>query len=192
MEATIFLIIVSFLLFVILGLYDGFYLHIWKYQLYNHKESRFEHLAHTIRSILFPLLVYFLFLNNNSLFYFFIGLSIIILDLIVLAVDAYSEKESRTFMGGLPRGEYILHLFTNGFHFATIFLVLSTQISLQEEISFSPRSLATSEGSYSFIFTNALPGAIIMAILHLLLAIPYTRKKLDSYRKIVFGAASKK
>ncbi len=35
----------------LLAIIDGFYLPIFKYQLFNHKESALEHLTHTIRTI---------------------------------------------------------------------------------------------------------------------------------------------
>lgn len=103
-------------LFAILAIFDGFYLHIFKYQLHNHSESKFEHLTHTLRAILFPLIVYYLFIKQDGSTSFFIGILFVILDLLILAIDAYVEKDSRVFMGGLPRWEYILHLFVNGFH----------------------------------------------------------------------------
>lgn len=98
--------------FAILAVIDGFYLHIFKYQLFNHPESKFEHLTHTIRAILFPLIVYFLFISQNCQTSFSLGILFVFLDIVVLGIDAYVEKDSRAFMGGLPRWEYILHLCT--------------------------------------------------------------------------------
>lgn len=43
--------------FAVLAIIDGFYLHIFKYQLHNHPKSKFEHLTHTVRAVLFPLIV---------------------------------------------------------------------------------------------------------------------------------------
>jgi hypothetical protein len=128
------LLISSILLlaFAALAVIDGFYLHIFKYQLFNHPESKFEHATHTIRAILFPLIVYFLFVKQDSISSFYIGISLIIIDIIVLAIDAFSEKESRAFMGGLPQWEYILHLFVNGFHFASVAVFLAVKLYLTE------------------------------------------------------------
>src|SRR6187402_3149877 len=118
--------------FSVLAIIDGFYLHIFKYQLFNHNESKFEHLTHTIRAILFPLIVYFLFLTQNSQTSFYLGISFVLLDIIVLGIDAFVEKDSRAFMGGLPRWEYILHLFVNGFHFASIAVFFAIKLTFTE------------------------------------------------------------
>src|SRR5690625_2975344 len=120
---------ISLAIFALLGAYDGFYLHLVKYKLYDHKESKFEHLTHTVRTLLFLLILYCLFLKQGETS-LYLGLLFVVLDIIALGVDAYSEEESRAFMGGLPRGEYIIHLFVNGFHFATIAVFLVLKISI--------------------------------------------------------------
>jgi len=93
---------ISLTIFALLGVYDGFYLHLVKYKLYDHKESKFEHLIHTVRTLLFPLILYFLFLGQNEVS-LYLGLVFVVLDIIALGVDAYSEEESRAFMGGAAK-----------------------------------------------------------------------------------------
>jgi hypothetical protein len=172
MDVIYILTSISLVAFMILATYDGFFLHIWKYKLYKHEESLFEHKAHTIRAILFPLIIWSL-LIEDSLNFFILGISLIVIDSIVLAVDAYSEKDSRSFMGGLPRWEYIIHLFANGFHYAIIVLTLSLKLTItnntihyviKEEITttFASKLLTV-------VAENAIPGAIILAALHLFL-----------------------
>lgn len=170
--ATILLI-----LFALLAIIDGFYLHIFKYQLHNHTASKFEHITHTIRAILFPLIVYFLFIKQDCNTSFFIGISFVILDLFILAIDAFVEKDSRAFMGGLPRWEYILHLFVNGFHFASIavFLVLKLDIAEDKIIIIPNLSSFSNFNIFEFVTINLIPGAIILAIIHILTAINGTR-----------------
>ncbi|HQV67883.1 MAG: hypothetical protein WAT26_12045 [Saprospiraceae bacterium] len=160
--------------FAILAVIDGFYLHIFKYQLFNHPESKFEHLTHTIRAILFPLIVYFLFITQNCQISFFLGILFVFLDIIVLGIDAYVEKDSRTFMGGLPRWEYILHLFVNGFHFASIAVFLALKLSFTEsgiEVVGDLSHLKNFE-VFRFVTINLMPGAIILAIVHIMTSIP--------------------
>lgn len=55
----------------LLAVFDGVFLHLYKYRLYQHEESRFEHLTHTIRAVLFTCILISLFINigNNNLFY---------------------------------------------------------------------------------------------------------------------------
>lgn len=163
--------------FMILATYDGAYLHLWKFELFNRKESLFEHKTHTIRAILFPLIIWLLILNTDIIS-FWVGIILVALDLIVLALDAYSEKESRSFMDGLPKWEYILHLFANGFHFAFIILIVSTKIKLESStLLYSNEFLKNSSFEIvQLIAVNILPGAIILGIVHLLLMSKFGKK----------------
>ncbi len=173
------LVIVTILLlaFALLALYDGFYLHIFKYELFNHPESKFEHLTHTIRAVLFPFIVYFLFLIQNSEFSFFIGIFLVIIDLMVLGIDAYVEKDSRRYMGGLPRSEYILHLFVNGFHFASIAVFLAIKLSFTASgvVILPSLSGETYFEIFRFVAINLLPGAIFMALIHLVTSFEFSK-----------------
>ncbi len=175
METAFVTLIVLVVLFAILAFIDGVFLHLYKYRLYAHSESKFEHLTHTIRAFLFLGIVYFLYykIEYNSFFYF--GLLLVAIDIIVLTVDAYVEKDSRTFMGGLPRWEYILHLFVNGFHFAGIAVILIIKIRLTENgIMFnSSFQNAASFDIFRIISLNLMPGAFVIALLHIL---PYFSK----------------
>jgi hypothetical protein len=170
-------ILAAFLLigFAILGIYDGFYLHIFKYRLYEHSESKFEHLTHTIRAILFPFIFYFLCLEN-SLTGFYIGIILVIFDIIILGIDAYVEKDSRAFMGGLPRWEYIIHLFANGFHFALISVILVLKVSFTNGQFVFIQHFDGIAAYHVFILLikNILPGAFILAILHIVVSLKST------------------
>ncbi|HSH66807.1 MAG TPA: hypothetical protein VLB84_13675 [Bacteroidia bacterium] len=164
------------LAFALLAIIDGFYLHIFKYQLFNHKESKFEHLTHTVRAIIFPLIAYFLFIPQNCLTSFYIGVLFIVIDVIVLGVDAFVEKDSRSFMNGLPRWEYILHLFVNGFHFASIAVFLAMKLTFTENGIDIVQDLSNLEnfGMFYFVAVNLLPGAFLLALLHILTSINAT------------------
>jgi hypothetical protein len=168
MEIGFIIASILLVLFALLAMFDGFYLHLIKYKLYNHQESRFEHLTHTIRAILFPFILYFLYLEQ-SVSSFYIGVGFVILDIFTLGVDAFVEKDSRAFMGGLPRWEYIIHLFVNGLHFASIAVFLILKIDL-ETGSFIVRQNFNSVSAFPFfvwLVENLIPGGIIMGILHL-------------------------
>jgi hypothetical protein len=163
--------------FAVLALIDGFYLHIFKYQLFNHKESASEHLTHAIRAVLFPLIVCFLFGAQNCPTCFFTGILLVVVDIIVLGIDAFVEKDSRKFMGGLPRWEYVLHLFVNGFHFASIAVFLALKLTLVEgriEIIQDLSNLKNFE-VFQYLARKLLPGSIILACLHIITSIPTTR-----------------
>lgn len=171
--------------FAILAVIDGFYLHIFKYKLFEHQESKFEHFTHTLRAILFPLIVYFLFIMQNCTTCFYIGISLVAIDIAVLMVDAYVEKDSRAFMGGLPRWEYILHLFVNGFHFASIavFLVLKLNltnlgIELVQDLSSLPNY-----DVFQLIAINLIPGAALLALVHIATSLNFTKMYWNKYRE---------
>ncbi len=184
MDILFYLASACLVLFMVLATYDGFYLHLWKYQLFNQEESIFEHKTHTIRAILFPAIVWLLMVNETSSVLFLIGLVLVTIDLIVLAIDAYSEKDSRDFMGGLPRWEYIIHLFSNAFHFSAIVLVLAIKIDVTATtISFVEAIPASSaKNLFAFIGANVIPGAVVLAILHVILLLEKPKGIWNTYR----------
>lgn len=174
METLFYLSSVFLILFMLLATYDGFYLHIWKYELFNKKESAFEHKTHTIRAILFPLIVWFLFIDTENPSSFYMGLTLVLIDLITLGLDAYAEDDSRAFMNGLPKWEYIIHLFSNSFHFAAIVLIIATRITINDGTLEFTSGLANSFGKdvMQIIAVNVIPGSIILALIHLVLIHP--------------------
>ncbi len=176
MEILFYLSAICLIFFMILATYDGFYLHIWKYELFNRKKSVFEHKTHTARAILFPLIVWFLFINNDQIS-FWIGITLVMLDLIVLGIDAYSEKDSRQFMGGLPKWEYIIHLFANGFHFASIMLMIGIKININKQTITLIQNASNTIGSglMEVISVNIIPGSILLALIHLVVLLPRGR-----------------
>lgn len=176
MEVAFLISSILIVLFALLALYDGFYLHILKYKLHNNRESRNEHLTHTIRAILFPCILYLLFLKQDSNVSFYVGMFIVVVDIIILGIDAFLEKDSRQFMGGLPRWEYILHLFVNGFHFSSIAVFLSLKLKLTENgITIVPNfQHYQSYTIFNLIVSNLLPGAILIALVHVFVSIPKT------------------
>jgi hypothetical protein len=185
METAIIISSVLLVLFVLLALYDGFYLHIFKYRLHKRPESKAEHIIHTIRAVFFPAILYFLFLRQDSNMSFLLGMAIVFLDLLVLAIDAFLEKDSRLFMGGLPRWEYIVHLFVNGFHFASIAVYLSIKLTFQngEIVIISNIGQSHISDLFSALIINLLPGAILMALLHIMLCMPKTAYTWNNLRR---------
>ena len=183
MEIVFYLSALCLILFMLIATYDGFYLHIWKYELFKRKESVFEHKTHTIRAILFPLIVWLLFINNDPTS-FWISIALISLDLTALGIDAYAEGDSRKSIGGLPKWEYILHLFANSFHFAAIFLILATKIEITEA-GFTLHEFTTNsfgQQLIKIISVNIIPGAVVLGFVHFILLFP---KGIRIWSKIV-------
>lgn len=167
METAFLITIILLISFALLAMFDGFYLHLVRYKLYLHPESRNEHITHTIRALLFPLILYFLYLGSSDLA-FYVGVSLVAIDIIVLGFDAYMEKDSRAFMGGLPRWEYIIHLMVNGFHFASIavFLVIKLHLTPDGLVLISTFSSLPIYGIFTGLVTQLIPGGILMGIFH--------------------------
>lgn len=184
MDILYYLATTCLVFFMLLATYDGFYLHIWKYKLFDRKESIFEHKIHTVRAILFPFIIWLLFINETSLLGFLVGVSLVLLDILALGVDAYNEKESRTFMGGLPKWEYLVHLFANAFHFSAITIVLALRLGIShEKLIFANHNVdSQAHDLFLFVGVNIIPGAIILALLHYLLMIEKTKNIWLTYR----------
>ncbi|MCH2195438.1 hypothetical protein [Kordia sp.] len=173
MEILYYLATLCLLIFMILATYDGFYLHIYKYELYGREDSKFEHKIHTIRAFLFPLIVWLLFVNNDAIS-FWCAITFVCIDSLVLAIDAYAESDSRKSIGGLPKWEYILHIFANSFHFASEVLIIATKIQVSEfgvlihEVS----TTTSAQEFFRMVSVNMIPGAIVLAFVHLILMSP--------------------
>lgn len=187
MDVLFYLATASLILFMVLATYDGFFLHIWKYRLFDREESKFEHKVHTIRAILFPLIVWMLFINETNFSLFITGLILVFLDIVVLGVDAYHEKESRSFMGGLPTWEYIVHLFANAFHFAAIILVIALRFETNHGGFVFKDHIAVTRAHdlFQFVSVNVIPGAIVLALLHCILILEKPRNFWLNYRSKV-------
>lgn len=165
MSTLILLIFITLVLFATLAIIDGFYLHLWKFKLYRQKESRQEHLVHTVRALIFPFILVLVFLYDFSGWLWYAALGFVLLDIMVLTLDMYMEKDSRAFMGGLPRWEYILHMFVNGFHFAGIALVIATKSPMAWQWSYIPHAEPYHE-YLTVLAKNLLPGAVLLGLLH--------------------------
>jgi hypothetical protein len=184
MEIALFVAGIALLLYVLLAFYDGFILHIFKYRLYQREESRKEHLTHTLRAILFPFIAYYLFAKPACNTAFFVAIAAVTLDLFVMLWDAYLEKDSRAFMGGLPRWEYILHLLVNGFHFVSVAAGLILRLDLTSEgiVLVDALTALPQYDLFRAFVLNLLPGAVLLAILHVLVLFPTSAALWDRYR----------
>ncbi len=176
-EMTTLAALICLVLFATIGMIDGFYLHLWKFKLYAHDESRFEHQVHTVRAVLFPFILYFLFVNNFGGWLLWLGVVFVLADMLTLAVDALNEGDNRTFMGGLPKWEYVIHLFANGFHFAAIALVLASKPLALWSLESSWLTPSSYPMGLQWFAENLLPGAILLAVLHIVLAIHSVSRK---------------
>ena len=122
--------------------------------------------------------------DGNTCEWFFAGLGILALDVIVTIVDAYIEKDSRAFMGGLPRWEYVIHLLVNGFHFASIavFLVIKIRMTATGITLVNQFDHTRAYTVFIELVKYLIPGAIAIALLHIAVSIPFTAYYWNAFR----------
>ena len=118
---------VCLVVFGILAIVDGVYYHDIKYKLYQDKESILEHIYHTIRAVLFTIIMYSLFSRDLGGILLILGILAAGIDMFVLVLDVKEEGRSRNRYGGLSNGEYMNHVFANTFHFVSIALILAAK-----------------------------------------------------------------
>ncbi len=118
---------VCLVVFGILAIVDGVYYHDIKYKLYQDKESILEHIYHTIRAVMFPIMMYCLFAHDFGGELMIVGIGAVSIDFIMLIFDVKEEGRSRNRYGGLSNGEYMNHVFANTFHFVAIALILAAK-----------------------------------------------------------------
>ena len=102
----------TYILFVLgcLGAADIFLYHSVSHGIREHHQSRVELLVHSLRGPTYAALFILVpnFAMHGILFWVLIG--IFAFDLSVSLFDFAIERASREFFGGLPTGEYILHI----------------------------------------------------------------------------------
>lgn len=115
------------LLFVmgLLGATDIVLFHVLAHGLRDRVESRSELITHFLRGPTYALL--FAVMPNFSLQggWFFALLGLLVFDAGISVVDFWLEPDSRRSAGGLPRGEYLLHVILAALFGALVFAVLS-------------------------------------------------------------------
>ncbi|AUN99687.1 hypothetical protein DOM21_02365 [Bacteriovorax stolpii] len=97
------------LIFSILSFVDGVYIHLLHYRLQEQTASKYEHYLHSLRALLFFLILLFIYYFRSSGIWLWIGCFFILFDYIIESIDMFAEKESRQELGGLPSFEYWLH-----------------------------------------------------------------------------------
>ncbi|MCC5816488.1 MAG: hypothetical protein JJT78_17185 [Leptospira sp.] len=160
-------------IYAIFGFSDAILLHLWKFQLYKFSETRKEHLLHSIRAILFPILILGMLVFQIKGIYLFAFLGFIFTDLVFQIWDMWIERKARKIFGGLSSLEYTVHGILIFFHsaFLAVFIIYNFQMN---HFSGEIESIFLLEDSWAtFIGWNLLPGASMIALLHIILIHPY-------------------
>lgn len=154
-------------LFLILSLVDGIYFHLWKFRLQERDDSKFEHLTHTMRALLFiPTLILFYLFGATGLI-LWLGVAVLAADFIFEVLDILNERKSRATLGGLSSAEYLVHILLTTLRIAA-FTLMFVALPLEAWHLQSSVTLQLPELS-KFLAIQALPGAIFVSVLHVYL-----------------------
>lgn len=94
----------------LIGAIDVLYFHIYKFRLYGRQESAAEQVTHLSRAALFLVMTAIVLFSDGSPAARLFLIGIFSLDLLNTVIDVILEKDSRENLGGLPSGEYLLHI----------------------------------------------------------------------------------
>ena len=156
--------------FTPLAAIDGLYIHLWKLRLHQRPEARREHALHTARAVLFAPLALLLFAIPSAGPLLWAGVAVAVADTAVELWDVFVESDSRRALGGLSRGEYVLHVVLTILRSSAIVLSLAARPA-EAWAWDAPAVLAGTSELASAIGTNLVPGAVILAALHVWLGV---------------------
>jgi hypothetical protein len=139
-----------------LAVVDGLYLHLVRERLHRRPETRVEHLIHTGRAIVFPPILVLFFGGAAPA----LGIAFLVVDQVLEIIDMAIERRSRAYSSGLHTCEYLIH---------------GAALTLRgAAIAFAFVAGAPSPAVLSFV-QLLLPGAVLGAILHVVLSFPLRR-----------------
>ncbi len=171
----------ALLVFAALSALDGLYLHLWRYRLHAHRSSWLEHVWHTGRAILFVPVLALLFVVPSAGALLWAGIAVVIADQGLELLDVLSEKDSRAPLGGLGSFEYAFHIAITTARVTAVVLALAARPSGAWSLD-APPVLAAVSGPWATVAAGLLPGAAVVAALHVWLAV--------RWRPSRFGAAA--
>jgi hypothetical protein len=96
-----------------LGAVDVFYYHLYRFRLFARAECVAEEITHLVRHAVFLALLVLLSSGSSSRAVDFMILGLFGLDILNSAVDVLLERDSRESLGGLPPGEYLVHILSS-------------------------------------------------------------------------------
>lgn len=154
--------------FVVLSTIDGLYIHLWRLRLHQRPESYREHVWHTARALLFAPVVAILFAMPSAGTLLWLGVVLAVADQVAGVYDAMSERDSRRTLGGLGRGEYVLHVILVAVHAIALTLVLAARPAAAWSLSAPP--LLEDWPAVTMLVAGPIVGGIAVAALHVALA----------------------
>jgi hypothetical protein len=104
------------------GALDGLYFHLWKFRLHARRQSRSEHVMHTVRACLLGPILWLAFVAPRL----DLLVALVAIDTAVVIADVWLETASRRDLGGIPRAEYVVHVVANTLHTGAMTLAMAT------------------------------------------------------------------
>ena len=159
--------------FALVAIIDGIYFHLMKYRLFAHRDSRYEHVLHTIHALFFPFLVVLLFLRELAGAALWATVALVAADFVVEMLDVVCERESRAALGGLSSPEYAVHVLAITSRVSAFTLALAARPAAAWSLSNSsmrPATLATLPAAICWVI--AVGGAATAALHVFLLRSP--------------------
>jgi len=141
--------------FAVLSFVDGVVLHLVVERLPLREASWLEHRLHTVRALIFPILLATFIRGAGPVA---IGWALLAIDQGVEFWDMAIERRSRAHSGGLPSLEYLVHGTLTTLRAATVVLVAMID-----------RSVADTSALDTLV-ALMMPGAVLVAIAHVVLA----------------------
>lgn len=169
-------------LFTIVAMIDGVYLHLWRYRLYARAEARGEHALHAARAVLFVPALVWVFTGDTSGLVLWLGLAAIAVDFVIQILDTRFEADSRSFQGGLPRGEMAVHVVAALSHFALIVTSLLARPA-QAFAGSVPIDAGLAPFVRDAVVNVFLGGAVLMAVVHVGLLHPAIVRWVEERRR---------
>ncbi len=154
------------LLFLGLSIFDGIYYHLWKFRLQEREDSNFEHITHTVRAVLFIPTTILIYLIGATGWLLWAAIIVLAFDLITEIIDVLNERASRSTLGGLPSGEYLVHIMLTTLRVSALTLAFA---ALPSEAWFTNSPSIVVPAFSKLVALQALPGALFVAILHIYL-----------------------
>jgi hypothetical protein len=156
--------------FTALSAVDGIYLHLIRYRLHASAASYREHLYHTVRAILFAPILLSLFTSVTGGALLWLATGLVAVDQAAELLDMWSEKDSRAPVGGLSSAEYTLHVALTTLRSVAIALAFASRPAAAWSLD-APAVLGPLPGRLAFLVGQLVPGAVVVAVAHIWLAI---------------------
>jgi hypothetical protein len=151
-----------------IGAVDGLYFHLRRFRLYEHAESRFEHAIHTGRAWLAVPALALLYLVDSGGPALYAALGVVLADQVLAGLDLWVERKSRARWGGVPHGEYVVHVVAHAFHGIGIALAFASRPGWAWSWSASSQASSLPELARWLVVVLA-GGAAIAAVQHVFL-----------------------